>query len=99
MNWGSLVAMIVISIEQEMVVVNHLNEGLVEGADVEDLFGLLDSWAENCRANGNCHVIRGHLVVRLIRDELLEELNEELEGIVIESAINLHRTELRFDEI
>ena len=91
--------MSLISIEQVMVVVNHLNEGIVEGANAEDLFGLLDSWAENCRANGNCHVIRGHLVVRLIRDELLEELNEELKGIVIESAIDLHRTELRFDEI
>ena len=90
--------MSLISIEQVMVVVNHLNEGIVEGANAEDLFGLLDSWAENCRANGNCHVIRGHLVVRLIRDELLEELNEELKGIVIEYTLLFHQIELLFDE-
>ena len=81
-----------------MVVIYHVDECIVKGGNAEDIFSVLNTWTENRRATSYGHVIGSHLVVRLILNKLLEELNEELKGIVIEYTLLFHQIELLFDE-
>ena len=81
-----------------MIVVDHADEGVVEGANTDYFVGLLDTWPENDRANSHSNVVGSHLVVWLILNELLEELNEELKGIVIQWVFISHVIKPYLDE-
>ena len=97
-HWIGLIAESIIRVEQIVIVVDHADEGVVEGANTDDFVGLLDTWPENDRANSHSNVVGSHLVVWLILDELLEELNEELKGIVIQWVFISHVIKPYLDE-
>ena len=97
-HWIGLIAESIIRVEQIVIVVDHADKGVVEGANTDDFVGLLDTWPENDRANSHSNVVGSHLVVWLILNELLEELNEELKGIVIQWVFISHVIKPYLDE-
>ena len=81
-----------------MIVFNHADEGVVEGAHSNKLISFLYAWPKDDWADSDSYVVGGHLVLRFVLHELLEELNEELKGIVIQYGILGHFLKLFFDE-
>ena len=82
-----------------MIVVNHADEGVVEGAHSRNFISFLYTRPKDDRADSHGYVVGSHLVLRLVLHELLEELNEELKGIVIQYGVAGHLFKLLFDEI
>ena len=81
-----------------MIVFNHADEGVVEGAHSTKFIRSLYAWPKDDRADSDSYVVGGHLVLRFVLHELLEELNEELKGIVIQNGVLGHFLKLLFDE-
>ena len=61
--------------EDSAVMFDHYYNAIVEdvGAGYIDVRRLL--WSENVRPYCHCHVIRCHMVLRFIEDDLLKELD------------------------
>ena len=81
-----------------MIVFNHADEGVVEGAHSTKFIRSLYAWPKDDRADSDSYVVGGHLVLRFVLHELLEELNEELKGIVIQRSFSFHQTKSRLDK-
>ena len=58
---------------------NQFDQGVVVGSMIEDIRGHVLFRAEDVGAHSDGNIIIRHLVIRLIRYELFEELNAELE--------------------
>ena len=80
----------IVFFKEHLVIVDHSDEGIVDGAHSSDFLGVLDTRSENNRAYSHCHIVGCHLVIRLVVDKLLEELNKELKGIVMENIFLLY---------
>ena len=82
-----------------MIVFNHADEGVVEGAHSNKFISFLNAWPKDDRADSDSYVVGGHLVLRFVLHELLEELNEELKGIVIQWIFGFHQTKSCLDKL
>ena len=64
--------------EDSAVMFDHYYNAIVEdvSAGYIDVRRLL--WPENVRPNCHCHIVRCHMVLRLIENDLLKELDDKM---------------------
>lgn len=77
-------SVVVLSIEQNVVLLNHLDYQLVVAANVCDIIRFCMLRTEHIWTHGDCHVVCGHFVQRLVLNNHFEHIDVELKRVIVD---------------
>ena len=75
---------VLLPIEEDVVLLDHLDDELVVAAHVRDVFGSGAPGPENVGAHGDRHVVSGHFVEGLVLDDHFEDINVEFKRVEVD---------------